>query len=577
MLVRAVHTALLLFLLAVNASGNSAPPKMRRVCLDRINSTATLYWTPSSDTCSTFLLYRIWGRDDVNGSFVSMGTETQKSKVRATITIPNLKRWQFYIVATYACRGGDSLVSDTMFVDDTEPVPMDIDSVSVDFTSQQIIAGWQKNASPDLEGYLLYKVGASNQIIADTNSTSYKFKSLNANVNGNRIAISAYDSCAQAGLISAYHEPMVLTAIDSNFCKNSFTLRFSPYVGWTVDSYIVMLSKNGTGVFNSYKVINASGPFVFTVSLPEKNKVYTCFIRAISTKGVSSSSNKIQIKNDSLPSHTINYIKRVTQNNQSIVVTGIYDNPQGNIRKSTLEFTENGSTWNTLIQSTKSPVIGSLINEPLKIRQFRLTLQDQCGNTIYNSNISNNILLQKSSNNDFLYSWNNYNEWGAGVKEYQIIIGAYNQNVSTWNTYKTFSSNPGTWQLPPSYPKELCFCVLAIENGPNKYNLTDSSYSNILCPYALSDVYIPNAFTPNEDGKNEKFTAISLALDLENSTIKVFNRWGTKVHQDKLAIGWNGNDSRDKPCPPGTYIYIIDAVSKNGDRKQIQGTVVLIY
>ena len=273
-----------------------------------------------------------------------MGTETQKGKGSVTIPIPNLKRWQFFITAKYTCRGGDSLVSDTLFVDDSEPVPMDLDSVSVDFTSQQIIAGWQKNASPDLEGYLLYKVGATNQIIADSNSTFYKFKGLNAKVNGNRVAISAYDSCAQAGLISAYHEPMVLTTVDSNECKNSYTLRFSPYVGWAVTNYIVVLSKNGASVFNSYKVISASGPFVFTVNQLEKNTRYTCFIRAINSKGISSSSNAVQIEHDSFPSHTINYIKRVTQENQSLFVNAIYDNPQGNIRKSTLEFSDSRSS-----------------------------------------------------------------------------------------------------------------------------------------------------------------------------------------------------------------------------------------
>jgi gliding motility-associated-like protein len=507
-----------------------------------------------------------------------MGTETQQNTSNGTILIPNLKRWQFYIVAEYACGSGDSLVSDTLFVDDIEPVPMELDSVSVDIATQLIISGWQKNTSADLQGYLLYKVGATNQIIADTNTTQYSFRKLNPRVPGNRIAISAYDSCLQAGLISSYHEPVLLSIADSNYCKNSFSFRFSPYIGWPVLRYEVYIKPQGSPNFTRYTTLPSSGPFSFNISTPSKNTKHQCFVRAFHNNGlISSTSNLLIFGFDSLPSNTYSYIRRVTQNNQDLWINAVFDNPNGSIKDASIQVSENGSTWNTLKTSNSSPITLTSNNNPSRIKYFRVELTDNCGNKLLQSNISNNIVLQKSATTELTYFWNDYATWPSGIREYQLIIGDENATVSTWNVYKTFATPPTEYKLPDNFPQDKCICALAIEKGPNALGYTDSSFSNIVCPFALSTIYIPNAFTPNQDGKNEVFTAISSALNRELSTMHIYNKWGTKIFMGTLKEGWNAYDLQNQKCPMGVYAYQIEAVSKNGERKMFQGTLTLIY
>jgi gliding motility-associated-like protein len=89
-----------------------------------------------------------------------------------------------------------------------------------------------------------------------------------------------------------------------------------------------------------------------------------------------------------------------------------------------------------------------------------------------------------------------------------------------------------------------------------------------------SEVFVPNAFTPNGDGKNDVFTAIGPAIkDLE---LRVFNQWGQQIFatQDKTR-GWTGLFNGE-PQPAGVYIYVIKATLYGGGVISKKGTVLLI-
>lgn len=75
-------------------------------------------------------------------------------------------------------------------------------------------------------------------------------------------------------------------------------------------------------------------------------------------------------------------------------------------------------------------------------------------------------------------------------------------------------------------------------------------------------VYIPNAFSPNDDGRNDRFT---LFADMPNVqeiiNMQVFNRWGGLVFErsgflpNDLSMGWDGRVG-DKDAPNGPYTYV---------------------
>lgn len=72
------------------------------------------------------------------------------------------------------------------------------------------------------------------------------------------------------------------------------------------------------------------------------------------------------------------------------------------------------------------------------------------------------------------------------------------------------------------------------------------------------DVYTPNAFTPNGDGKNEVFAVYPNCGpegELLDFNISIFDRWGQKVFQsDDYRVSWDGGDA-----PTGeTFTYVIE-------------------
>ena len=68
-------------------------------------------------------------------------------------------------------------------------------------------------------------------------------------------------------------------------------------------------------------------------------------------------------------------------------------------------------------------------------------------------------------------------------------------------------------------------------------------------------LYIPNAFTPNKDGKNDVF--IIPGKSIHNYEMTIYNRWGEQVFfTTNAAEGWDGT-YRNVDAPAGTYVVVL--------------------
>jgi gliding motility-associated-like protein len=68
-------------------------------------------------------------------------------------------------------------------------------------------------------------------------------------------------------------------------------------------------------------------------------------------------------------------------------------------------------------------------------------------------------------------------------------------------------------------------------------------------------IYIPNAFSPNEDGDNPIFKPIG--ININNYELKIFNRWGEIIfYSQNIINGWDGKYLGEN-VPVGVYPYII--------------------
>lgn len=92
--------------------------------------------------------------------------------------------------------------------------------------------------------------------------------------------------------------------------------------------------------------------------------------------------------------------------------------------------------------------------------------------------------------------------------------------------------------------------------------------------YPVVCLKIPNAFTPNNDGVNDKWIIENIDL-FPNSQAWVYNRWGQIVYNDNpLTNPWDGFYN-GKILPAGTYLYIIQTYKDSGS--YYKGTVTILY
>ncbi|MVN75014.1 T9SS type B sorting domain-containing protein [Hymenobacter sp. HMF4947] len=89
-------------------------------------------------------------------------------------------------------------------------------------------------------------------------------------------------------------------------------------------------------------------------------------------------------------------------------------------------------------------------------------------------------------------------------------------------------------------------------------------------------IRIPNAFTPNGDGRDDTWQ-IEFIEQFPDNTVNVFNRWGNKIFSAEnysRSNEWRG-DINGQPAPVGTYYYVV--VTKGPLGKSYAGSITILY
>src|SRR3546814_16683819 len=77
----------------------------------------------------------------------------------------------------------------------------------------------------------------------------------------------------------------------------------------------------------------------------------------------------------------------------------------------------------------------------------------------------------------------------------------------------------------------------------------------------FNDLYIPNAFTPNNDGKNDLFEVRGTYQSLD---LKIYNQWGNKVFETRVqGQKWDGT-YKGELMPTGVNVYFVTVVMAAG-------------
>ncbi len=119
---------------------------------------------------------------------------------------------------------------------------------------------------------------------------------------------------------------------------------------------------------------------------------------------------------------------------------------------------------------------------------------------------------------------------------------------------------------------EIDSCGVCLEPNDSEFNQSCAEES---------EVYYPNAFSPNDDGINDHFTLFAKPNSITIESLRIFDRWGANVFNNFNfepnipSFGWDGTHKGEE-MNPAVFAFFAEIIFANGRRKIIKGDVQLI-
>jgi gliding motility-associated-like protein len=106
---------------------------------------------------------------------------------------------------------------------------------------------------------------------------------------------------------------------------------------------------------------------------------------------------------------------------------------------------------------------------------------------------------------------------------------------------------------------------------------TDTA-SAVLDIQPLNRYFLPNAFSPNDDGLNDEFTGKGLLKGVKAFSMTIWNRWGELVFEtDDPGESWKGElNNGGTPSPKGVYHCRVEYVTSRGEQEVVETSLTLL-
>lgn len=244
----------------------------------------------------------------------------------------------------------------------------------------------------------------------------------------------------------------------------------------------------------------------------------------------------------------INYISTNFDDETAIMLDwGIRDSINVNNDILIIRRDNNSGTWTIISNEDKTTNFFEDLdlNTDETIYQYKLQIASACDlikESIQHESMLLNVIGSEDSDR-ILLSWNDYSGWSNGVDRYEVWRKV---DGSSWEILtKTSVTTLVTETAREGFRHQ--FRIKAQEQNGNGF-----SWSNIQEIEYKHDIFIPNVFTPNGDGKNDVFLINKLEI-FPNNELRVFNRYGKEVHfVENYKNLWDG-----EKLPDGIYYYYL--------------------
>ena len=201
--------------------------------------------------------------------------------------------------------------------------------------------------------------------------------------------------------------------------------------------------------------------------------------------------------------------------------------------------------------------------------EYRVLGFNLCGDSIFSEVHRHVQITGKKPENDpyaVQLNWSRYMGWDDGVNSYELYRSAgaedfVMQNNTGLDTSDFYDDGTKTYRH--------CYRVKATENSTGAV-----SWSNEICFGFDPLLFVPNAFTPNGDGKNDQYTWSYASI--KTFSIDIYDRWGALIYSaDDPEKFWDGF-YKGKEVPDGVYIFIINYTGFDGRLNLVKGNITLL-
>jgi len=153
----------------------------------------------------------------------------------------------------------------------------------------------------------------------------------------------------------------------------------------------------------------------------------------------------------------------------------------------------------------------------------------------------------------------------------------YSSDVTRYQWTPTETLNCSNCPNPYASPiNQTTYTITASNNGNCKASASVTVH--VICNGG--NLFIPNTFSPNGDGRNDRFYVKGIGLS-KVKALKVYNRWGELVYSKENMpannenVGWDGS-YKGQQLPPDVYIYTCEVVCLNNEVLTYNGDVTLL-
>ena len=298
------------------------------------------------------------------------------------------------------------------------------------------------------------------------------------------------------------------------------------------------------GTNYTYQIIGLSGPGGQTQSIS----------RAITVIGVDSTK----------PPATTNVLVSVVKDKVEIRMGSV---PAGQSPRSWSLYRWKNNTLELFNSGGNGTILTDDLSNPSKKAEcYKIKYENRCGMFSDTSSAFCTSFLSLQSAG---IKWTAYQKFPTGLNAYFVEKLDDKGTILTTSRMiaNVFSFDPDPASIDPNNPV-IKFRIRAL--GLNNQN----SYSNEVFYAQKLLLYLPNAFTPNGDGKNDFF--VIHAIFVNTFKIKIFNRIGNMVFQSEdYKTFWDGTKN-GTPVPSDSYFYEIIATDFKGETTKKSGGITVL-